>query len=190
MPGIKEAAAEVAYRLAMREGISYGLLKSIARSKGQRTPELLAEVLRICRERGIDASRLATTTPLHLQYKLGIAGRPVREKKARAVSSAGMEFPSSAEREAWAHSQGFPSWEFYYEKKRKEEHVSRFLELYLELRRKGYADAEERARAVLGKSTYVPKILIRHAEEKAGLAAPKKPRPGSIWRKKPHGKHF
>lgn len=188
MASLKETAAELAYRITMHETMGYGTLKAIAKSGGHKAPELLAEVLRLCREHGIDAGHLTATTPLNLRYKLGMASPPKREPRMRTIPGAGMEFTSAKDREEWARGQGYSSWGHYYEKERKEEHVRKFLELYIEMRRKGHADAEERAKSLLGKRIYVPKTLIRDAEERAGLAKPKARKPGSVWVKK-LGKH-
>ena len=69
MPEVDEAAAELAYKLAMGEGVTYSAVKSHARSKRQRGRELFVEILELCRKHGIDATPLVKSTPPHVLWE-------------------------------------------------------------------------------------------------------------------------
>lgn len=74
MGSIDESAAELAYRLAMGEKLSYSSVKTHARSKRRNGRALFAEVLELCRKHGIDATPLVTSTPAHVLWEFTKTG--------------------------------------------------------------------------------------------------------------------
>lgn len=135
MAGFEETVGELVRRQALYRDVTYGMVKTHAKSGRHETTRLLAEVMRRCREYGLDMKRITSSVPEHMRARKELQQffpprvpkkrggkkaepKPKPEKKVREIlgpkgysGGAGIRtVPRMEARDEWARRQGYKSW--------------------------------------------------------------------------------